>query len=330
MIKAISKEAFEQMKDQDLTFVAPLIWRNKKKIVATTVGAMVLAAIFMIFCPNYYRAETIFYPVNSSLLRPVVDGSESNLYYFGDDYDTDRLLSIGNSTKLAVDIVKSFNLADHYDMDTSLRKSRIRLIKKFKKHYTIEKTDYDGIRVSFEDVDPGVATSITNGIRNYIDQKTRNILDKSLDEIVISGRERLADKENRLIQLTEEIRDLQIRYNIYDTEAQAEALATLQAERGNNRNIKSQISDYTEGVALVRKLETEQEELNRIVIWERNNLEKVESSISRKQGTIHIIEEAITPDEKSRPHRLLFVLSTGIIAFFSIIFWVLIVDKLPK
>jgi uncharacterized protein involved in exopolysaccharide biosynthesis len=298
--------------------VVGILWEWKTHVTGTTLGGMIIAALVLLLMPNYYQASTKFYPVAHTLLRPIVDGSDRNLFFFGDDYDIDRLLSIAKSDRTAKAIISQNGLYGYYELDSLVKADRVSALKRFKKHYQATKTQYAALEISFEDKDPTKASVIANAIRKEIDKQALELISGSLREIVTTTSESLEEKEKRLDQITEELKSLRQKYRIYDTDSQAEALAQIEAENRNGRRVDQMISDYTEGVSLVKKLETDQEELGKIVIAERNNLDKIKASLKRDRSAIHVVDQAEIPEKKSRPRRTLLVLAIGLIlAFFS-------------
>ena len=105
------------------------------------------------------------------------------------------------------------------------------------------------------------------------------------------------------------------KYNIYDTEYQPEAFATLEMKSPNSASLKKRIDDYTSGVSELKQLEVQQNELSKILVYEKNQLDKLKANASKESTAIHIIERATAPIEKSRPKRSLYVLAAGLMAF---------------
>lgn len=301
------------METKDTDAILWIVWKWRKRIFFAVVVGSIISAIVLLTLPNYYKASTTFYPVSSDLLKPIFDGSDRDLLYYGDDRDVDRLLSIAQSSELAREMIRKFDLAGHYGIDTSSIKGKRKLRKKFNKLYSAKKTTLDAITVSVEDKDPEFAASIANGAREGINTRAQAIVQAALGEVVAISEKSLSDKENRLGEITDRIQGLREEYNIYDTQSQGEALATLEVRSPQDSRVKEYIQGYASGVSRVINLETEQIELSKLIARQRDDLESLRASLSAQKNAIHIIEEATTPDEKSRPRRSLLLLASMVV-----------------
>ena len=308
-------------------FIIPTLIKWWKQIGLSALFAMVIMGVVMILQPNYYKSETEFYPVSASLLKPIVDASDQSLFYFGDDHDTDRLLSIGKSRDLVDDIIEKFNLDQHYEIKIEDNKSRVKLYKRFQKLYTITKTQHDAIRVEVEDKDPAIAAQLAEGVRTYINRKAQEIIKGTQAEMLRFSEDNMLEKKDNLDRITTEIKGLQQEYNIYDTESQAEALALIESSNPEDPNVKRMIDDFTAGVSTVRKLQSEQEQLTKLLVEEEDTYQKLLTTYQQDKSAIHIVEEANIPHVKSRPSRTLYVLSAGILMSFFTLFSLLIFEN---
>jgi len=307
--------------ERPLLYILPLLWNNKKTILIATILSGVLAALVMFMKPDFYQSSALFYPVNNALLSPAVNLGEHSQGYYGNDKDVDRLLSIATSLGLETQIIAQFKLADHYDLPFATDKQKSKVYKKFRKLYNVHKTEYDAIRVSAEDEDPEMAQKLVTAIVAYINNNASLIVKSSQTSILRSIQDDLNVKTNKAASLMDSIKRIRKLYRIYDTNAQAEALATLEIKNPNGPGIKSMISDYNQGIDDIRKLQIVLDEMNKYIVFQEIELNKVKTSLKNEGKGIHIIEEAIFPLEKSRPRRSLYVLSTMILMMgFSSIF----------
>lgn len=315
---------------QDTQDLIPILWKKKRLIIVSAIIAMVLSAIVMLLMPNYYRSTTTFYPVSESLQKPIVDVFDQKLSFYGNDNDVDRLLSISKANELKRELIEEFDLVSHYEIDSQDKKAQLKVNKKFSKLYLTEKTQYDAIEISVEDKDPTIATDIANRARALIEEKVITLTAESRNELVTSLELETKNKKTELNQLTNQIKELREKYGVYDTQSQAESLGALESKNPNSTAIKKRIKDYTQGVSEVKQLETQQEELTKILTYDQNQLNRLKANQSRKSKGLHIIETATMPLEKFRPKRSLYVLGTGILTFLATCLMILIADSLRK
>lgn len=296
------------MEEKSLIQIIPILWRNKVTILSTVFITGLLTSAVMLTRPNYYRSTTTFYPANSALHDPAMGIGQHNIEYYGDDRDIDRILTIGNSQEIIDEVIQEFQLSRHYKIDISDNKGKIKLYKKFRKLYNIQKTGFDAVELSVEDKSPEMAQKLTRSLREKVDFKTREIVFGAQADQLKQINRSFTTKRNKLKSLTDSLKVLRIKYNIYDTESQGEALAAMEAKSNNRKYVQSRIDQFNEGVALVTNLETMQEELNEALADDAIIIDQIESAVESKSSSLYIIEEAQIPLEKSRPKRSLYVI----------------------
>lgn len=339
-------------KEYNLLGILKTLGKWKKHILIATVATMIVAAIVSMFLPNYYESYAVFYASNPELAQPepLAGEEKSNKGIYGNDNDMDRLLAIANSGGLKAELIKKFNLADHYDVNTSTGKGIDKLNKKFDKHYKVTKTEYGAINLSVEDTDPKKAMAMVRGARERIDAIAKNLILGSQKNQIDSKKAFVEKHSKALEELNKKITSAKKKYNIYNTETQGEQLAELQSKinpeldgkiaqlnyvRSQNpsstqiKSLKYQIATlkkrkatidksislFTEGALELTQLEEEFTKMNEEVIIEKERLKKLESSdVNNYQATI-LVEPEFEPVVKSRPRRSLIVLGLGFLAF---------------
>lgn len=295
------------MKESVLVYLIPTLWKHKGLILGSTLIAGVLVAAVMLAQPNYYRSTSLFYPVNSSLLDPSASINQAS--YFGDDRDIDRLLSIATSLDLKHQLIDAFDLATHYDIDTSSLKGKVKLIKTFTKNMSVFKTQYDAIQLSIEDQDPLTAQKLTKAAQDYIDDMIVGVIRQTQERLFDQVSEQRKTLQIRLSQVVDSLSTTRSLYGIYSSESQAEALTSLEITNPLSSSLRKKISDYNRGIAAVTSLESTQTLLNSQLNGLGIKAEQLALAIGADKSALHIIEQPSLPLEKSRPKRSLYVLA---------------------
>lgn len=315
--------------DRPLLYIIPQLWKHKILIVSVAILAGILSALVMFSKPDYYQSISLFYPVNSALLGPVID-LRDQIQVYGNDKDVDRLLSIANSQELERFIFEEFDLADHYGMSANTPLSKSKVFKKFRKLYSVHKTEFDAIKVSVEDTDPAKAKDLVAAIVKYIDMHAVQIIKSSQAATLKSLTDDLNQKKSKLGDLTESIKSLRQQYRIYDSQTQAEALATLEIKNPNNSGVRKMIADYNAGIDDLMKLEVSVREMNKAVVFQGIEINKVQTSYDKQSPGLHVIEEAIMPLEKSRPRRSLYILGAMLFMSAITVLYILIKEQIQQ
>lgn len=302
------------MEEKSLIHLIPLLWKNKKVIIASVLLAAIITSAIMLLKPDIYRSSALFYPVNSALLEPSLQIKDRPVEYYGDDSDVDRLLSMAHSSDIAMQTIKTHGLASHYDIDTSTNKGMVQLLKKFNKLYNIQKTEFDAIELSVEDEEPKMAQALAQSIMQLIDQKAKSIVQSAQVKMLENLKKTYDANSSQLNEISDSLSMMREKYGIYDTKTQAEALTTLEIKSPNSSVLKNRIEKYSSGIALVTNLEAIQKELNENLATAALDIKQISSSINSYTSAIHVIEQADLPIEKSRPKRSLYVLAAMLLA----------------
>lgn len=264
--------------------VIQLLVDRRRYIVGVTVGVMILAAGLSLLQPNYYKASTTFYAASQDLLNPdkIFGKSANEMYYFGNAYDIDRILSIGTSAELIEHLIDEFGLYKHYEIDPEKPKAGDKVRKRFSKHYTIQKTKLDAVEITFEDTSPELAASVANRAREVIDSLSIRMIKSRQYDVIKSFEMSIETREELLKNLRDSLIELRGYYNIYNSEIQGEILSTslmstenklnkereMLAELENSRNIRKDTIAFIR--ARVRGLEKQLE--NMLDTTENNRL----------------------------------------------------------
>ena len=112
-------------------------------------------------------------------------------------------------------IIDKFNLAAHYDIDTSSAKGKAKLAAKFSKLYETKKTKYDALQLSIEDVDPVMARDLVKATRERIDEVARNIIRNSQFLTLESYKNGIRSQEKVLSITGDSLTKLKDKYQIY-------------------------------------------------------------------------------------------------------------------
>ena len=347
----------------NLLDVIGILFKWKKPIIWTTAAAAILTAIISLTLPNYYKATTIFYAASPDLAKPIPVGPmEKDIDYYGEPEDLDRLFSLANSNEVADFMIEKFDLYAHYDIKPESRKGPYKINKKFFKLYKTQKTKYDAISLSVEDVDPVLASNIANEARDKINRMAQNLIKESQANLLKTYLDNISNKERELEFLNDSLSNSRSLYGIYNSESQGEGLADLQARaQGEFNNMKArleiykkrssrfrdsinyltaaisgvevqnnaliaQLNKFNSGLAIVMSLEKEQEEFGEQLSLDKERYKQLMSTHKNEFSGLHVVEWADVPIVKSRPKRSIYVITATMIAFLFSVIGVLLIE----
>ena len=340
-------------------------WRKQIGLLLATV-IVVVSVISWIFLYTYYKSSTIFYVNSTDIFKPeqMFGTSTKDMDYIGTSNDIDRILSIAESEPLKDFLIKKFDLYKHYDVDSTKMKAPYRVMEELDDRYKVKKTKLDAIELSVEDVDRKWAADIANAAREQIDLIAQQMIKQNQLNLLNTYTNGFAEKDKTLAQLGDSLRTLRQSTGVIDPEKQTEAMTTAAMNAENSfirtqakfnalKNNKSGVSRDSIAMteATMRGFEEEtkrnkemmtkyNEGVNKVSLikemFERERDQKskdmqryiqLKTSYSAPISALNVIETAKIPVVKSRPNRMLLVLSSAMAALLFSVFGVLLFDR---
>ncbi|HNO56037.1 MAG TPA: Wzz/FepE/Etk N-terminal domain-containing protein [Chitinophagaceae bacterium] len=335
----------------------------KKTIILTVVVVGLLSAVFSFMQPNYYKAETVFYPASPTLADPAQLGyNNTPMYVYGGSDDLDRLFSIVTSEKMVSYLIKKFDLYKHYDQDSTSREGQHKMKELFKGNYKAIKSKYGALILSVEDKNPELAAAIANEARKKTEEFAQAFVKNAQLKSLESYRKNVNEQFRIMAILEDSIRQLKSRYNLIEANYQqrvfADELVTAIASKTEAASRAEYFSKYeSKKDSTIKYRAFEKGYASKIVVLqskidEFNNhisrLLSVEQAYSRASDqssivkekerllqaaydspftAIHLVDEAIVPEHKSRPKRSLIILLSMLIAFVASVTGVLMIHS---
>ena len=316
------------------------------------IGAIIFSGPY--FITPKYKSSVIFFPssTNSISRALLAEGNQpsQDILAFGEEEQAEQMLQILFSDEIRDEIIKHYNLMQHYDIDSTSSFPKTKLYSKFKDNINFERTEYMSVKIEVLDRNADTAANIANDIAALVD----SIKTKMQRERAIVG---LRIVENEYKQQLEVIRNIEAdldsvrRKGIFDFKTQSAILneehsmaSTLLKNQTASLTVleKYKPADDTSVVntkariqgaaAQVRYLDTKLKELAQyggINLMQMENLELEQKKLSilkEKCNSARIDAEQILPhkftvnratpsEKKAYPVRWLIVLVTGLTAF---------------
>ena len=148
--------------------------RWKQAAILVLLGSLATGVILFIQKP-YFRSSAVFTAANPNL------GDRSNIYrtefweqyfYYGGEFDNDRLMALARSEEMCRFMVDSFRLMKHYKIDSSNVKAAYLADYEYKENVHIHKNEFGHVKVNVWDTDKQLAAAIANAIVARTNQKS--------------------------------------------------------------------------------------------------------------------------------------------------------------
>jgi len=186
-----------------------LLWKWKWHLLATIVGAAILAAIFSgpAFITPKYKSRAVIYP--------------SNVAPYSEESETEQLLQWLHSRDIKDSVIAHFDLAEHYEIDTGYEHYYSTMLWKYDQNISISKTQYESIEIEVLDKKPAQARDMVKKIIDLVNNKIRRMQKAKYVEVVEISKKMLENKEQEIDSIKRIMREFGTKYGIYDVEGQA-------------------------------------------------------------------------------------------------------------
>lgn len=285
--------------------------------------AAMFAAIFSgpFFITPMFKSYAIVYP--------------SNIAPYSDESETEQMLQILQSSDIRDSIIRKFNLAQHYEIDSSYKYFVSTMIWEFSQNVRVEKTPYEGINIEVKDRDPKIACDMVNSMLTFYNYKVRRLHEEKFGEVV-SMFERALDKEQNYVDsLKNKFMELSVNYGLLDYSNQSREIA-----RGYLKTIDGSGSAHINSKEVLRlkdnieKMGGEFILLQQLISYEagkytdlKKEYDRAFRDYDRKFTYTNVITEPYVSDKKAYPVRWLIVVISSIAAFFAAFIVILVFEN---
>lgn len=216
------------MEEKNLEDILSTLYRHKSKIIISTIVTMTAVALLSLFLSDYYRSTTVFFAMSPDVSKPeyIFGTSNSDMNYYGNEDDIDRIFTLARNQELIMHLVDSFALYERYGIKKDASKAKYKVTSRFLKHYKVQKSEYGGIELSFEDKDPYVAAAIANAAREFINIRATSLLKSVQQSTLDILKSDIGTKRSNITRLSDSLKVIREQYGIYNTETQSEGLSS--------------------------------------------------------------------------------------------------------
>ncbi|MEI6747946.1 MAG: hypothetical protein ACOYMF_05905 [Bacteroidales bacterium] len=283
--------------------------------------AAVFAFIFSapFFIKPKFKSACIIYP--------------SNIAPYSDESETEQMLQWLNSQDIKDSVMRKFDLAKHYGIDSSYKYFSSTMIYLYDKNVRISKTQYESIEIVVLDTDPELARDMVNTILYFCNEKIRFIHRIKYQEVVVASQHMLDIKRIEMDSVESQMRALGSGYDLIDYNNQ-----TLEVSKGYLRTVEGGSNINTKDVLRLKK---NIEERGGELILLKSRLEHIAGEYSvitenydkalfnaRMDLTyINVISKPQIADKKSYPTRWLIMLYVTTITLFTSLVVISILDN---
>ena len=296
--------------------------RRRIHLLVIGVSAIVLAFVFSgeTFIKPKFKSTAVVYPVN--------------IIPYSMESPTEQLLQLFHSADVRTMMIKRFNLASHYGINTSSSAAQTRLNNTYDDNILVRKTEYESIKIDVEDENPDTASAMVNGLVESVDKKARLLQREKTKEVVKIFSDQLTAKQKQIDSLENINNLLRVRYGLLDYKTQSKeatksylSLVSSGAPKERVRQVDSLLRNLEEKggaeIAVSAQLKSLRDAYNDIKI----EYDKAMSDMTKELTYSNVITKPFPADSKCYPIRSLIVLVSGISALMLGLLLFVIIDR---
>jgi capsular polysaccharide biosynthesis protein len=317
------------------------IWRWRKPLLIVTISAIVLSTFFSSpwFITPKFKSQVIMFPASSNAISKallVQYGSlKTDILEFGEEEQAEQMLQILNANSIRGEIIRKYNLIQHYNIDSTSETKNDAVGKEFESNISFKRTEYMAVAITVMDKDPQIAADIANDIADLLDStKIRIQRDRAMQAYKI-----VEDEYNKLVGEIQTLEDSIIKLNrlgVFHYESQSERLnqqLAIALSSGNARGVK----EIQKRLDVLANYGTAEYSINLSLEHERSKLSVLKSKYEEARVDAFerlpqkfIVERAYKAERKSYPIRWLIVVSATFSALFFCLLFLMFFDAIKR
>lgn len=289
------------------------LFKNRKLIAWFTLIMTISAVVFTMpfFIPPQFKAEAVISPSGTNSAKMFIERDPK----FGGDREIDEQTQILQSGMVRDSMIKRFNLAQRYEIDTSESTGRYHLLETYDESIIVDRTRYNAISVTVYDINPDTAALMANTLIEFGDRVKNAIINNNQKSVFKS-----VEKEYLEMAITLDM------FAKVLNEANNKTLVSgsLIRAKNNSDQLKEQIDLKTE----IQKLQTTGQSIDKLLMlqdYDKQLQQFLELQTSYAQAVVnskskvppsYVISPAEPIDKKAYPKRTLIVLIVAAASFF--------------
>lgn len=242
----------------------------------------------------------------------------SNLIPYGIETPTEQLLQLLESDDIRENLIRKFDLFKHYNIDSTRAHAQSRLIETFNDNVSIEKTEFESVKIEVLDKNPKIASEIASSLIDLMNEKARALQRSKSNEIVIMKRKSFLSKKQEVDSMEAKLKELRVNYGLldynlqteYTTEAYLKLLSGSSSQQVQSKQIEPLIANLQEKggefQALNENLRNERYRYNLLKVEYENSL----NDITKELTYANLVTRPVPADKKSYPIRWIIALGS--------------------
>lgn len=316
------------------------VWAKRKLLLIICVVTLVVSAICsFLIKPKYQSTAVIYAPRTNSMAKILLNEENYNerldIKAYASEEETEQMMQLLDAREIKDSLIKKYNLAEHYDIDTNSKGWYTKIMKVMKSEIEVKRTNFGAISISVKDHDPVLACQMTNDILRLLD----TIKNRTEHERAMAAYQALCEQMDSIDREVRRIDDsIQIcmQNGVFDVEVQSERVMqqyAIAVAQGNAAAI-SRLAKEQEKLSLWGpRLDALQNMQYTFLKYQALCKQKMLDARLDMQGSMpvkFVVERPIVADKKCYPKRSLVVLISTLSVLILSVIVLLMIDKIEE
>lgn len=306
---------------QSAYYYIRLLLRWKVQFIVVTLIAAIAAAVFSgeWFIKPRYKSSATVYP--------------ANVVPFSEESTTEQILQIFQSGHIRDAVIRKFDLAKHYGVDTTGKEGHAKLIGTYQFFVSISKTQYESVEIEVTDTDPQLAADMVNEIILQLNNKISALHKQKSREVGLVLQKQMKLKQTQLDSLNAIMQELRVKYQILDYNIQVKEVTKAYMKGLGSGKVPADVD------VMMRNLEEKGGDYYKAkVIYDvilqgysqvSNDYDNVQKELNKNFTYTYVVSTPNVADKKSYPVRWLIVV-ISVLSANMFLFLVIIVNDFRK
>jgi capsular polysaccharide biosynthesis protein len=299
--------------------IIDVVLKWKMQLVVVIIAAILLSALFSspIFITPLYKSNCLLYP--------------SNVSPYSDESETEQSVEIFQSRDIRDSLVKKFNLAKHWELDSAYTHFESTLSWIYSQRVHVNKTPFEAVEIEILDKDPVMARDLINAMLDAYNKKIRAMHKQKFGEVVSNYNYIMGVKKVYMDSLKNKTQELGMKYGILQYEAQTREVLRAYLSTGGG-SVRS-----AEAKAMKKNLEEKGGEM--LVLGEmiksesgtfsamKLDADRALLDYNREYTYVNVLSKPFVADKKAYPIRWLIVVFSTLAAFFMAVLIIGLIER---
>jgi len=316
------------------------IWAKRKWLMIICAVTIVVSAICSLFIkPKYQSTAVIYAPRTNSMAKILLNEENYNerldIKAYASEEETEQMMQLLDAREIKDSLIKRYNLAEHYEIDTNSKGWYTRIMKIMKNEIEVKRTNFGAISISVKDHDPVLACQMTNDILRLLD----TIKNRTERERAVAAYHALCEQMDSIESEVRRVDDsIQIcmQNGVFDVEVQSERVMqqyAIAVAQGNTAAINRLAKEQEKLTLWGPRLDALQNMQYTFLKYQALCKQKMLDARLDMQGSMpvkFVVERPIVADKKCYPKRSLVVLISTLSVLILSVIVLLMIDKIEE